>query len=92
MISFRISEGVDNDAFKAEIRVQDWSKVETCENIDEAVTQWETLVLDIVDKHMPIRTKRVKIKQSPWLNEFLSDLMKKRDKIFFFKKKSKIIS
>ena len=87
MISFRKSKGVDNDAFKAEIRVQDWSKVETCENVDEAVTQWETLVLDIVDKHMPIRTKRVKKKQSPWLNEFLFDLMKKRDKI---KKRAKL--
>ena len=42
--------------------------------------------LDVVDKHMPIKTKRVKKKHSPWMNAFIFDLMKQRDKI---KKKAK---
>ena len=37
--------------------------------------------MNVVEKHMPIRNKKVKKKQSPWISEFIFDLMKKRDKV-----------
>ena len=86
-ISFRKSRGVDIDAFKTDMRSKNWSRVETSSSLDEAVFQWEELVMNVVDKHMPIRTKKVKKKHSPWLNESIFDMMKKRDKM---KKKAKV--
>ena len=80
VIMFRKTSGVDIDAFKDEMRSQNWSEVEECGCLDDAVSQWEKLVMEVVDKHMPVRVKRVKKKHSPWINEFIFELMKKRDK------------
>ena len=86
-ITFRKSKGVDIEAFKMDMGSQNWSSIESLSSIDEAVCKWEEILTSVVDKHMPIRTKRVKKKQSPWLNETIFNLMKKRDKI---KKKAKV--
>ena len=37
--------------------------------------------MNVVEKHMPIRNKKVKNTQPPWISEFIFDLMKKRDKV-----------
>ena len=48
-VSFRKSRGVDIDAFKADMRSKNWSRVETSSSLDEAVFQWEELVMNVVD-------------------------------------------
>ena len=81
VISFRKSKGVDIGAFKDEMRSQDWSTVENSCTLDEAVATWENIVMKVVDKYMPIKMKKVRKKDSPWINQSIFDLMKKRDKI-----------
>ena len=42
-------------------------------------TEWKTKFLQIVDKHAPIRTKRVGSKNSPWITADLKERMHNRD-------------
>ena len=47
------------------------------ENIDVATENFEKLLFLVVNKHMPVKTRRVRKTQSPWLNEAIFELMKK---------------
>lgn len=42
---------------------------------------WKTMFLDIVDKHAPIKKKRIKNKKSPWLTASIKKSMINRDKL-----------
>ena len=42
-------------------------------------TEWKTKFLQIVDKHVPIRIKRVRSKNSPWITAGLKERMHNRD-------------
>ena len=46
---------------------------------------WKTLFMEIVDKHAPLKTKRISKKHSPWITY---DLMWKIQKLNYFKKKA----
>ena len=42
-------------------------------------TEWKTKLLQIVDKHAPIRIKRVRSKNSPWITADLKERMHNPD-------------
>ena len=42
-------------------------------------TEWKTKFLQIVDKHAPIRIKRVRSKNSPWITADLKERMHNRE-------------
>ena len=44
-------------------------------------TEWKTRFLQIVDKHAPTRTKRVRSKNSPWITADLKERMHNRDRL-----------
>ena len=80
-VTFRKSHGINLQSFLDDLKVQNWSDIESIENIDVAVGKWEELLLEVVNKHMPLKTKRVRKKNSPWLNDTIFDLIKQRDKM-----------
>ena len=86
-VTFRKSKGVDLNAFKREINELEWSDVKEMKSIDDAVDGWQELLLGVVNRYMPLKTKRLRKKHLPWLNEWIFELMKKRDKM---KEKAKI--
>ena len=69
------------EEFKKDLRSQPWHTVVNCSNLDEAVDRWQELLLEVVDKHMPIRHKRTRKTPSPWMNAHIFKLMKERDKV-----------
>ena len=81
LISFRNCKNLDPDKFRDDVRGQDWSKLAECQTIDEAVSTWQNLLLRVVNKHMPIRCKRIRDRDSPWMKSDIYKLMRKRDKI-----------
>ena len=78
-VTYRKSKGVDIDTFKADLSKQNWVEVEEENCIDESTCKFEKLLFEVVNKHMPVKTKRVRKTQSPWLNETIFKLMKERD-------------
>ena len=80
-VTFRKCTNVDIEGLKTDVKNQAWGEIESFEDIDEAANRWKELLLTVIDKHMPFKTKRVRHKQTPWLNESLYALMKDRDKM-----------
>ena len=56
-----------------------WDILEHFDNIDDIVSIWNSLFLEIFDKHAPIKCHRVKSKFQPeWLTPEILDCMKDR--------------
>ena len=80
-VQFRNCKNFDIDKFISDLRNQPWETVKDFVNIDDAVEKWQNMFTYIIDKHMPIRTKRSKQRNTPWMNSNIFKLMKDRDKI-----------
>ena len=43
--------------------------------------EWKRMFLSVVEKHAPIKRKRVRNKKSPWINSRAKQLMIERDRL-----------
>ena len=81
-----VSSRIFNEAeFLRELRMIDWNRVTTHNNPNEMWDFWKHLLVSVIDKYTPFRTKRVKNKRSPWITNELLREIHKRD---FLKKKA----
>ena len=71
--------------FLRDLRMIDWNRVTMHNNPNEMWDVWKHLLACVMDKHAPLRTKRVKNKRSPWITNELLHEMRTRD---FLKKKA----
>ncbi len=56
------------ESFQADLRGQEWELLDSNLCVDEMWNTWKTLFLNILDRHAPIREKRVKSKPNvAWL-------------------------
>ena len=70
----------DVEMFKSDLRKKDWSKFEKHRNVDDAVTELESVFLETANRHAPLRRKRVRHKNpTPWLTDEIFEAMRKRD-------------
>ena len=56
-----------------------WENIENIDNANVAWKIWKTNFNTILDKHAPIRHKRVNKSSVPWLNSNIKQLMQNRD-------------
>ena len=67
--------------FLSDLSSVPWEILEQFDNVDDIVDVWNTLFLEILDKHAPIKSHRVKKKYQPeWLSSEILDCMKQRNK------------
>ena len=57
----------EKDRFLLNLKNVPWSSIESVEDIDDAINLWERLFKDIADQHAPLKTKREKANQTPWI-------------------------
>ena len=70
----------DQNQFLYDLSQVSFNPVYQCSNPDEALETWYSLFLPVVDKHAPIRQKRVKQKSVPaHITQEIKNLMKERD-------------
>lgn len=67
-------ESLWSDALKL-----NWTNVTTKETLDEMVGEFNRLLLELYDKHAPIRPVRIKQSPAPWLNDEIRKAMRWRD-------------
>ena len=65
--------------FRHDIRLQNWSYINDFNNPNDMWDAWKTTFNSNVEKHVPLRTKRVKASISPWITSHLKDEMHKRN-------------
>lgn len=80
LISFRDFKNFNIDDFREDLLHTPWSNVLYINHIDEKVEFLTHHILDLFNKHAPIRTVRVSKPRAPWLTDNLKLIMKERDK------------
>ncbi len=70
------------ESFQADLRGQEWELLDSNLCVDEMWNTWKTLFLNILDRHAPIREKRVKSKPNvPWLTSTIKKQVRERDRL-----------
>ena len=78
------------NAFLCDLSSAHWHQIEAFDNIDDILAAWYSLFIEVIDKHAPIRTLRIKHDiQADRLTSEILDKIKQRDKMKKKKKKKK---
>ena len=86
-VTYRKFKNFRSESFRNDIASQSWDDLLMLEDPNDMWLAWKTLFLSLVDKHAPIRTKRVRSSKCPWVTSQLNKYMYERDKL---KKKATI--
>jgi hypothetical protein len=79
-ITYRNFNEIDLEVFRRDISLSpignetSWSGT----SLDEVVETYNSSLKQLMDKHAPLNTKKIKNKDSPWMDEELRDLRRKR--------------
>ncbi|KAL0869894.1 hypothetical protein ABMA27_006094 [Loxostege sticticalis] len=73
--------GMNIDALKLDANSTDWSVIEAAEDVDEKVRLFNTLLIQLFDKHAPVRPVKLKHAPAPWLTEELKSLRNKKNAV-----------
>lgn len=79
IFEYRSFKNFEKGAFLRDLNTVPWSIIESAEDVDDAVTLWEQLFKGIADQHAPVKIKRAKVNQTPWLTTKLLEVRRDRD-------------
>ena len=65
-----------------------WSVVESFDDLNDTVSAWNTLFVDVANRHAPIKKLRIKRAIKPWITKELKELLADRDYAFKVAKRS----
>lgn len=65
----------NKEKFRSEVADIPWSVVESFDDLNDAVSAWNTLFVDVVNRHAPIKKLRIKRAIKPWITKELKELM-----------------
>ena len=81
IITYRSFRNFEENRFLNDLYSVPWEIIEQFDNLDDIVSSWNALLLEVLDRHVPIRHHRIKKKYQPdWLTPEIMDLMKERNK------------
>ena len=69
------------NAFREYLNSAPWHTLRNCTTPDQLVEIWENMFLKIADAHAPMRTRRVRNKQFPWITTELRELITGRNRL-----------
>ncbi|MEW8547446.1 MAG: hypothetical protein AB2693_28400, partial [Candidatus Thiodiazotropha sp.] len=80
-ITYRSFRHFDESAFKNDLRQVPWEILNDLNDVNEILEVWNSLFLEVVNKHAPLKQHRVKRKHQPeWLSPEIIDCIKERNK------------
>ena len=77
-IEYGLFKDYSRDAFLNDLNNVPWYLVDNEDNIDGAVLIWNTLFLEVVDSHAPVKWRLVNGINSVWMTSKTSDAMRDR--------------
>ena len=78
-ITYRKFENFSITNFRDDISQQNWSIINNFLDPNDMWAAWKNLFLECVDKHAPIRSKRIRPNRSPWITPILKKRFRKRN-------------
>lgn len=67
--------------FNDDLRRTPWAEVDNFVDPNQMWYYWKKMFLAVIDKHAPIKKKRIRNKKSPWLNAKIKQSMVERNKL-----------
>ena len=88
-IKYRSFKSFNENEFLQDLSAVPWSEIELLENVDTMLDVWYDFFNDVIDKHAPIKTHRIKNEVQPeWVTSDILDKIKQRD---ILKKKADLV-
>ena len=79
-ISYRSFKLFNETEFLNDLSNASWNILDTTDNVNDMLELWYSLFFTVIDKHLPIKKKRVKYPSQPeWLSQEIKQAMKTRD-------------
>lgn len=69
------------DNFRNDLQSLPWDDINMFDDVNETWLLWKRMFLSVVDKHAPIKRKRIRNKRNPWLTSELKQLLIQRDRL-----------
>ena len=79
VISCRNYENYNSAKFNSDLKDAPWGQVYNAPDLDTAYDNFQSIVVESVDKHSPMIRKKVRGLHCPWLTTEITDLIKTRD-------------
>ncbi|MCU7800226.1 MAG: hypothetical protein KZQ70_08805 [gamma proteobacterium symbiont of Lucinoma myriamae] len=80
-ITYRSFKDFDENAFIHDLSLVPWEIIQNFDDINEIVRVWNSLFLEVVNKHAPLKSHRIKRQKQPdWLSSEIIDCIKARNK------------
>lgn len=80
IIQYRDYKHLDVELLVSEARASDWGSIRRCVSVDEKVEILTNIITSLFEKHIPLKTSRVRRPPAPWFTPEIKRLMKSRDR------------
>ena len=78
-IDYRCYKHLNEESFLNDLYNAPWKDVEVFDDVNDAVDLWQNMFSNIIDKHIPKKSKRIKANPTPWLNRDIKRHLSTRD-------------
>ena len=58
----------DSADFRSDIAQHDWGSIDQLNNPNDVWAKWKEMFLECIDRYAPLKSKRVRLSKSPWIN------------------------
>jgi hypothetical protein len=81
LINVRSYKHYDRNMFLQDIAQEQWENISLADDADGQLNLFNHNFLRILDRHAPVKTIKVRYRHSPFVNNEIKELMKKRDRL-----------
>ena len=69
-VEYRNFKNFNAESFLSDLYILLWTEIDNKENVDAMWECWKSLFVQVLDKHAPLKTRRVRKRGSvPWINK-----------------------
>ena len=79
IIEIRSMKKFRKEQYLWDLEKQNWTDINLSNDPNTMWSRWKSLLMECIDRHAPLRHKRVGNKRSPWITNQLQREMRKRD-------------
>ena len=79
--NYRCFKEFNEHSFVNDLFQMPWSDIARYDNVNDALQMWESMFLDVTNRHLPKKCKRVKSSPAPWLDGVIKQKMLRRDSL-----------
>ena len=90
VVTRRSFKNFSKESFEEDLSVVPWCLLDVFDHPEDKVEVFNTLLLDVLNQHAPLKTVRIKKKPAPWITTSIRNEMDVRNKLFKVFKKNKL--